>query len=542
MKRLLRTFASIALTITLTGVTCLQAFSTELPPGLIDYLVRKDKKVQVRFDGLVTFSNGITYVPVFPQDPNLPTNPGNVVTQLPKTGQYPKIIGFDNHLYLLKVAELAPNKFSLPQLLEYPLALKEGLLPQDLLLPSNLYIPSELRIILGALPYNYDPTAAVNDAASVSIAPIDPAQQDISINFKTNAPPNTESPDSEHLQKFTFPGLTASSGRLLGELFLLDLKGQSLVRMRPESGVTQTPIALKCIPSSLSLDTPMQRAYVTCLTTDELIVVNLASNLIQARVKVGSRPEMTLALPALTNDDGNTIEGTAKLVVSNRFSNVLSVIDANNLAILNDIELPAPGGRMLASNTSQSIFVANANSDDLYEVDTATGKIKRTLKGIADTSDMWLNTQVSHDSQGHQQLWITSRSQGKVLVLDLVTGEPLKTLVVGDKPSAITSFGDYVYVVSSDENKIDIIEWRTGQAQDSIPLEDDAFPNAISISPNGEYAYVSAVGSEELFVINLPNRRIQKRIATKMRTIDMAIAGNAKEEPGKSVSRPVAAN
>jgi DNA-binding beta-propeller fold protein YncE len=551
-----RSLTTVLSVLTLLGLAT-TALATDLPQGLVDYLVRKDRKVQVRFDGMVTFSNGRTYLPVLPQDPTGKANPDKVTVQLPKPADYPDIIGFDNNLYLLRMAELAPGKFSLPQLLEYPLTLKEGLLPQDLLLPPNLYIPSELRVILGALPYNYDPSAAVNDAAKAMTPPVGlpaattkpAATKNVTVNFKTNTankPVETvpQSPlANEHLQQFTFPGLAALPGVLTGDVLLADLKGQSLVRLTPETGKFQTPIALHCIPSSLALSPDGQKAYATCLTTDELVVVNLTSNLVQARVKVGSRPDSVLPLPAATvtsmePEDLSTaskkpaLQSLAnKVLVSNRFSDVLSVIDATTLTSLNDIKLPAPGGRMVYSAANNTVFVADANTDAIYEVDVLSGTLKRTLKGLAGTSAMWLNTQVMGESQGHQQLWLTSRGKGQVLILDLVTGTPIKTLVVGDKPTAMAAFGDNLYVVSSDENRIDVINWHTGAAQDPIPLENQSFPNGIRIAADGKTAYVSAIGSEELYVIDLASRKVLKRMALGMRTVDMAVAGSSTTTP-----------
>ena len=51
------------------------ADATKLPDPVTTYIKGQDANATIRFDGVITLSNGEVYLPVFPQDPTLPKLP-----------------------------------------------------------------------------------------------------------------------------------------------------------------------------------------------------------------------------------------------------------------------------------------------------------------------------------------------------------------------------------------------------------------------------------------------------------------------------------
>src|SRR5690242_19189148 len=124
--------ALVALGVLTMAVSALPiAGATDLPAGVLSYLRQKDPKVKVRFDGLVLFSNGQSYVPVIPQDPSLNADSQQVIATLPEKDPYPDLIQFDNNFFLMRLVQTSSGRLTFPKMSEYPLQLKEGLLPQD---------------------------------------------------------------------------------------------------------------------------------------------------------------------------------------------------------------------------------------------------------------------------------------------------------------------------------------------------------------------------------------------------------------------------
>lgn len=454
------------------------ALATDLPPGVLNYLRQKDPHVKVRFDGVVLFSNGESYVPVIPQDPSLNTDSQQVISTIPEKAPYPDLIQFDNNFFLMRLIQTASGRLTFPKLADYPIQLKEGLLPQDFVMPSNLYIPVELKIILGALPY--DPSYTPSGKS-----------------------PSASVPTAVALQN-PVSATGASMLPVSHVTYVFDLDGQKILAIDPVTGHKQGEVGVDCVPSSMRVSSDGKLLFVPCLSSNELVVIDTSSNLVKTRIPVGQRPDAVLYLTQ-----------TQDVVVSNRYSPFLSVVNGEKLTDAQQVGLPGNSGAMavVPGSGAPKVVVADAFNAQLYLVDLNTLAVEKTFTALPDISAV----KVFQDAKGHLEIWAASRSKDQVVVLDGATGNILKTLDVGAKPVDMVSYDDKLFVVSAGDSRIDVINRADQSKYTTIQLEADSFPSGLVLVPSEKRGYITLAASHHFAVFNLDTLQVNNTMPVDFR-------------------------
>ncbi|MEB3287535.1 MAG: hypothetical protein VKJ04_08540 [Vampirovibrionales bacterium] len=521
--------------------------ATRLPAGVLNYVHQKDPKVQVRFDGVVIFSNGNTYLPIIPQDPSARPDAIQVVATTPEKVDYPELIQFDNNFFLIKILQTSAGRLTLPRLANVPIQLKEGLLPQDLVMPNHLFIPDELKVILGELPYDPSLKNAV-------------PKESVAQTLKKLTPPGASKASDTSNKAGTNP-----NQRLL---YAYDMDKQLLSRVDVLSKKIQATISLGCMPASMVSSPDGKYLYAGCLSSNEVVVVDLAANLIKTRVGVGSKPQDLLLLPDV-----------GYLVVGNRFEQTLDLINTHDLLPATKefkIDLPGRPGPMAAISERQ-ILVADAYKNQIYQYDLSNRQLERTINTLPDVSALW----IERIENANPRLWVTSRSEGKVQVLDLPSAKPIATVAVGSKPIAIQSakfnpaeqrasqpaitnemmaaapsksdskkenevvpgaaagsaktevtpeaqnlLKDQVrvYVLCAGDDRIDIIDADKLRLSSSINLSPGMFPTAMVIPAAEKLAYIGGAGQDGIAVVDLIQNQPLETVSVPFRTFSLTMA------------------
>lgn len=456
----------------------LSAWATELPPGILNYLRQKDTQVKVRFDGLVLFSNGESYVPVIPQDPDLNPDSQQVIATIPENVKYPDIIQFDNNFFLMKLVLTSSGRLTFPKMAEYPMQLREGMLPQDFVMPNNLFIPVELKIILGALPYN--PTYV-------------PAKNPLIV-----SPSVTLAKQGGQAAQFTV------TNRLT---YVFDLNGQKVLSIEPLTGKVTGEVPLGSVPAGMKLSPDGSLLFIPCLSTNELVVIDTGANLVKTRVPVGQRPDSVLYAPDLK-----------EVIVSNRYSSFLSVVDVSKLQGGANITLPGNGGPMALIPGEPQLLVADSGKSQLYLVNLKTRTVEKKIPSPSDISAI----KALKNSDGGLEIWVASRSNDQVSVIDL-KGAVLKTLTVGQKPVDMIVYDNQLFILSAGDARFDVIDLGRKQLKPAIPLLADSFPSGVVAVPAEQRAYVTTAGSTDFIIFNLALGQVEKTVPVEFRAGMIAI-------------------
>ena len=182
MKIRLTVFTNFLLILSVWFLTSMTSYATKLPPYILETLKQELPTAKVRFDGLISLPNGVTYIPVLPSE--VKKNPsGKIVSTYPagkKLSQYPEVVLFDSNFALLKVIKNKNGRPTVTNSKNIPFVLKTGIFPQDMLVPPGLVIPEDMQVMMGDLkietvtsPVNATFTAVVRKASSATqIVPV----------------------------------------------------------------------------------------------------------------------------------------------------------------------------------------------------------------------------------------------------------------------------------------------------------------------------------------------------------------------------------
>jgi hypothetical protein len=569
------------LAITLSSV----ALATDLPTGLLRTLRAMDPMVQIRADGQATLTDGTRYIPVLPQAwiSRAALSPAQQRKQavetltetIPAKVSRPDLLRFNNQAYLLRLIPTTTGKVTFVRLGAYPVSLKEGLLPQDWILPNNLSIPAELKILLGSLKSSVlTPVVTLPQRPKmVTLQPPGSVVAKVSSSGATSSSPVLTAYSIQ-------PPAIAQDGShpIPRSLYVADLSDPRLLVIDPLTGATKTTVQLGCVPSRMLASANGERLYVACLSSDQLVVVDTRANLIRTRLPVGSKPGALLLVqrpnvavqqdnpiapvakkallsfgqkshPAPTPSEGlsgtsfvaeptATVSNASWVLVSNRFSRQLSLINPEDPDTSTTIELPGPGGVMTLLPDQQTVLVADAVASKVYVVSLSKLKTIQTLPAIPAISAIWYvdraKTQtingvtLSAQAMGPTMpttptLFMASRTMNNVVAVDLSAGSVIKTFEVGEKPTAFAVYQNQLLTLSGQSDRLDIINWKTMAPEGSIALEAGSFPSDMTMGPDGKTLFISAANSSRWFTVDCANGRQDRSVSVAGRGVGIAL-------------------
>ncbi|MEM0952083.1 MAG: hypothetical protein AAGI66_08085 [Cyanobacteria bacterium P01_H01_bin.74] len=537
----------------------IQAEATTLPKDVRNHLKTLDPDVKIRFDGLVLFSNGESYIPVLPQDDLTDgKKKGKIQVQAvdPPGETYPDWIAYDNNLYLLRLVQTTAGRLTVPRRSVYPIVLKQGLLPQDFVLPNNLFLPVELKVILGSLPYNPvfkpgKPELKALPDINQSSGPFAEKGQD----FVENA---FAGEAFEKKANASRAELTDTQNRLteVSAAYTYDLNTQKLLQINPKTGLTTSSVDIGCAPASIALASNQQLLYMPCLSTDELVVFDTAAELVKTRIKTGKRPTQTAIIKPSTAPNTRDL-----LVTSNRFSPFLSVVDAVSLTPLYDITLESSAGAIAVvpqyntEDRQRRLLAADAFDQKLMVVNIEDKLVERTMKAVSDLSDLKIlpsgkmnNTPKTAESQAARlEIWALSRSKHKLAVIDYQSGETVATIDMPKKPVSMVVYKDSIFVLSAEAANLTAVSLSDKTVEETISLPEGSFPSAMQRA--GNILYIVPAASDELVTVDLRAKQVLNKVPVLFRAGSIALqfkeketTENTLEESSSSVSKPGLSN
>ena len=270
-------------------------------------------------------------------------------------------------------------------------------------------------------------------------------------------------------------------------------------------------------PDDMAISPDGKRLYVVCGQTDELVVVDRASQAVAGRVPVGRVPR-GVAISA----DGS------RVYVANSWSDTVSEVDAGSLKVLRNLRAGfEPTG--VALDPSGFLYVANRLGNDISVIDLKSGLDARRL--VAGSGASWMTASgpqvfVTHiyPNRGHfrsqpesEITQIDTRSQTVVSRLRLhnaagvfhvaLSGDGRLGIATLMRPKNLIplahvehgwAFGSAIALFGEDIG---------GAAPVQLPMDEiESFfslPFGVVISRDKSRAYVSASGSDEVAILDL---------------------------------------
>jgi len=236
-------------------------------------------------------------------------------------------------------------------------------------------------------------------------------------------------------------------------------------------------------------------AYIPNYVSDNVSVINTATNAVVATIAVGNQPYGVSNSP-----DGS------RVYVTKVGSDNVSVINTATNTVVATIGVGIYPYGVNTSPDGSRVYVANAVSGNVSVINTATNTVVATI-GVGNYP---YGVSTSPDGS---RVYVTNAVSNNVSVINTATNAVVATIGVGSGPRGVSTSpdGSRVYVTNFGSDNVSVINTATNTVMANIPVGYNSF--GVSTSPDGSRVYVANPGSNYLSVINTATNTVVATIA-----------------------------
>lgn len=503
-------FKNVLLILTLFVISATNAFATQLPPQVKDYIMKQTPNATVRFDGLITYSDGTIYLPVIPayleQVDNL-----SVTYVYPNKSTFAKkaeVIVFNNNYSLLKLVKTPKGGVTVCQNLDIPIVIKTGSLPQDILVPRGLVFPDTLKGILGnvSVPLMSTNLVVKSPAPNKKKVPMpnskNYADEKLAVNSKLkNKMYYVTNFDSQYLKVFSSEladplyslkvnGVPRDIKLVSqGKYLLLTTNGKTaidVVDIKLEQIAKQVELGMQ--PSEMVVDAKGEKAYVASTSGKTLFIIDLKTMTLTEKIKIIGSPEK-IAI----SDDGSQIAYIDRNTCDVYIIKLDDSYENKLIANTPNVSKMLISGNNLYSiiRTKQELIVTNFDLDKTFDDKKDDINIDKD-----DASDI-----LSGLTSGFNMVKPKTEPQLTSVPKYFTTGE--KTFEVGIKPTDMLMYKNKLFVLCSQSNDVYVFDTNSQSIKKVIKLPVSGFSRKLTQIDNTNLAIVTNVLEKRYVVLDL---------------------------------------
>ena len=231
---------------------------------------------------------------------------------------------------------------------------------------------------------------------------------------------------------------------------------------------------------------------------NEIAVIDILTGRVTKTISLGqyTRPHGANFLPGDETRVAVTSETTQNVVIVNLASGTVEQAIPTGAAGSHMIGVTADGARA---------FTSDVGTGAVSELDL----VKKTLVRVIPVAPRVEGVAVTPDGS---QVWAGSNTNGTVSVIDAKAGTIVDTLTGFGMPYrlAISADGRTAIVCDPNANKIHVVDIRTRRVV--WTLDDIGSPRGVNIAPDGKSAFITIATDETMGVVDLEARKITRRI------------------------------
>lgn len=474
------------------------AMASRLPDDFWNYIKKTVPNSTQRFDSLVVYPDGTTYIPLYPaqqadiQDIKIEyTYPANL-----GLNSKPEVVIFNNNFVLLKLLKDKNGNFSITKNENLPLKVRLGVMPQDMLVPVGLQVPESLKLILGDLviPQKGDNLITVNTDAK-----IDDIKDEKSQLFPLNELKNKKTIISTDKSKFVLV-YNGSTGAGKSSLYELKLNG---------------------LPSKILASNKSKFALVMYFGSKTLEVVDLTNERMVAQINLDDMPK---------DADLDSVNNIAYVASANASS--IYMIDLNAAKLIKAIKLEQSPYKIAVAGDGESLGFIDRNTQKIYSLkpDSTTGD-GYVAKYIAEGKNL------SRILYKNDKIFAISRTENKLSIYNEPDGVLENEIALNEKPVDAVFYHDKIYILCAKDSIINVYDTKSGKIVENIMLDNAGFYSKITMIPNQPNALITGIQTKKFLVLNLDKMVISKKQNTNINVSNIVIVDNTapSREPAEAL-------
>jgi|GEM_PF-1542380 YVTN family beta-propeller protein len=240
-------------------------------------------------------------------------------------------------------------------------------------------------------------------------------------------------------------------------------------------------------------------AYIPSHSTNQLLVVDAATNTTTTTIAVGAQPYAVAVNAAGT-----------RVYVTNQGSNTLSVIDTSNNTVVATVPVGTQPMGVALNPAGTRAYVTNTSSHDIKVVDTSSNTVIATITPPGGFTQFGVVV-----NPAGTRLYVTETNNNAVSVIDTATNTVTATVGVGSSPVgiAINPAGTRAYVVDSDPASYNVAVIDTATNTVTAYINVGALPVGVAVSPDGNRVYVTNSSGNSVSVIDATSNTVLTTVA-----------------------------
>lgn len=453
------------------------AFAAKVPDEVVDYIQAKVPNADVRFDGVVILPDNTIYLPLFPSlfsDIKVLHVKESIPANLDIDSR-PDVVIFNNDFVLLKVLSDGNGKRTVLHMANPPLQVRTGLLPQDMLVPSGLILPENLKGIKGNLN-------------------IDTKNEDIIM-----------STSKESFEEFLSGGNPVRQSMIPQlnnkRVYISTNYSKNIQVLEPAMASPIYSLSQKSIPIDVE---PVRNGKFLMVTSYErpyLDIVSVADSRFIKQISLGTNPDEIII------DEANN-----KAYVTAPSSSIIFVIDLKTMSIMQKIRVNGYCEKLLLAE--DKIFYVDKLTSDIWSIEVDNNYTLRNIGKFPNASSL---------AFADNKLYIASRTKSRVAVVDYETLGLEREFLIDSKPIAMIKYKNLLYILSAQNNVIQIIDTESDDTVGKIKLTADGFSSRLNIIPDTNYAVAADVKLNKYAIIDLANKSLIKTYSVNVPIKDVKI-------------------
>lgn len=481
----------LALTTIFLAISNVEA--TTLPPELTSYLKEQVPKINIRFDGLITFPDKTVYLPLIPAVKN-PVDKAEVVYAYPNNAtslkQKPEILVFNNNYVILKVIK-DKNGVTISKDTNYPITVKTGLLPQDLLVPRGLYVPESLEGILGDLripigtknntvitkteeQLQDEVTQFLEKENPITVPKVDALKNKLYFvsNYDSNYLRVINSNITQPLYSLKLESIPKAVVPINNKYLLITTGGKTyvdVVDIQREEIAKQIDLTIE--PAEIVTDKKNNIAYVSAKNEDALFIIDLKTMELKHKILTKGCPTNMTVTP----------DGTKLVYQDKNTARIYVIYPAENYLTERMVILPNIS-KLIATDNAAYAVSRTKNQLEVLLYPSKTEKIENiespvTLRTVADGARTYLPSPV----------------ENIILAQKQVTQKPVDMIFYNEK----------LYILGAEKNQLDIYDTKTNEIIKTVDLPINGFSKKITRVDDTNYIVISNALEEKYLIFDM---------------------------------------
>lgn len=476
MKTLYKYLSIFFIVFSLFLVSGLSSVATTLPQKEQEYIKKELPNASIRFDGLVSLSDGTLYLPVLPSNPNKNAK-GKIVLTVPsgkRLSQLPDVVLFDTNFALLKVIKTKDGKSTVAQPKDIPLVVKTGLFPQDMLVPPGLYIPEELKIIMGDLKISTT-ASRVNDI------------------FK----------EDSFIKKSAATTKFVPVQYMLGKTLLITSLDSKVVNVVPTDSTTpKFTLTLENLPKFILPVCNDDYILVAAAGKTYIDVADVKNEVLAKKLDLSYQPSEII----LNRDK-------TRAYVSVCDDQSIFVIDLKSMSLLEKIKIKGYPKNISISQDDKMIVYQDKNTGDIYTLSLDESYLNKYVYNASNVSKLVIKD---------KNIYILSRTLSELHVVDTEIKDLIYKQKVAQKPVDMILRDNILYILGS-SNELDTFNLDDFSYNNKIKFGNTGFAKNIVPVENTNLFLITNVSDKKYFVYDYKNNQILQSVSLPVMINDLQI-------------------